>query len=440
MDLMKTVTNFLGVYKNALGVQDGLYKNDDGVLPTVWVRVVGSDIELVTNIKQLANEKLTRNIYFSATNFPHTNRYDCFSTSVFDGWMVPSTNYIFEVDDKTVTVTEMPKSIPFGEYKSLVYENTKNNILSVYEDGREGVLFYSGGIDSMTLMSFLRKFDLLSRTHIVFSLNATQELAAYRVPTRFAKVKEMERIISGECLSFNYVSTDIADIANVSNMFNGEFSRLLTYCSSHCETMFNNVTFIEGEGDALHLHTKQVMNDILMANGTVTDYSQEQRTDYYSSDASACKSPSYDTGIRNVVFRSKPYRGMNRVNGNKFAQPIINNGGFDLIRSLDMRGVDYRYAVDALLPKEYIRTNVGDSFDGLIMSEYAMDFDIIKDVFVRCDEITISDYEIPTALNHNEDGLRFLQEQYDSLSKDEYINLNSLISIAAMRHLSGLLH
>ena len=78
----------IGIFDNVLGADDGSYVNNDCELPSYWVKIEGDSIHIVTDPSKLRYENITRNIYFSSTSFPYTDKFDITKSSVFDGWSV----------------------------------------------------------------------------------------------------------------------------------------------------------------------------------------------------------------------------------------------------------------------------------------------------------------------------------------------------------------
>lgn len=430
----------IGTYKNILKAKNGVYRNDDSVMPSYWISRDGDDLRLVTDIGELRNEKLSRNIYFSATNFPHTNRYNCFKPSVFEDWLILTSNYVCEVKDDVITINSLPKVISYQDYQGRVYDNIVRNIHKIYETRPYGALFYSGGIDSMAILSFIKSLGYLPRTRVVFSKNMTQSQAAYLKPDRMGKILEMRDIIKDECLSFDMVETATNDIVDLFNRFGGDHFRMLTYCSSHCETKYSDLVLIEGEGDTVHLHTKQILHGIVTVNDSYSRFESLKTQPLYSADALSYVPGGEFNSFENVVLRTKMYRGISRINNNSFAQPIV-DGGFDLIRQLDFYGVEVIDSLNATLPRDFIHRNVGTLFDNCILTEFSLDFDIINSVMLPIKDLNLEHFTVPAELVHNIEGLTFLNEEINRFAKDRdgLVNLNTLISIGTLRYLNKLL-
>ena len=65
---------FFTQYKNVANFPDGVYRNIDTKFPSIWVKTDGDDLRIVSDIRDLKNEKILKDIYFSASAFPHKNR------------------------------------------------------------------------------------------------------------------------------------------------------------------------------------------------------------------------------------------------------------------------------------------------------------------------------------------------------------------------------
>ena len=68
---------------------------------------------------------------------------------------MPTGSYIFNDDGGVITKQIIPSTITLDEYQEALFNNIQTQIQEIYKKYKTVTLLYSGGIDSITLLSFI---------------------------------------------------------------------------------------------------------------------------------------------------------------------------------------------------------------------------------------------------------------------------------------------
>ena len=105
------------------------------------------DQKIVSDRALLKNQKLDCKIYLSASWSPLTTIRG--TDSAFVDWWIPSPSYKFSVINDSIKSETLTKNLDFQTYQTQIFDNIRNNLQNIYNQHKNVVLLYSGGIDSV---------------------------------------------------------------------------------------------------------------------------------------------------------------------------------------------------------------------------------------------------------------------------------------------------
>lgn len=396
--------------------------NLDFELPTI---AIDGNNDIITDF---TNCKISRDIYFRPNKFPYITRFDLRKGSCFKDLIFPSASFKFINNEPFMVV----KNLNFLDYKKFLYDEILDSILKIY-NGDDIVFFYSGGIDSIVILSFLLKLNLLSKTKIVTVLDATQDSPSALVNDIInqEKIKDLKKFLKNKIKSFDILNVDEKTIVDIYN--NGKFYDLVCHVSSYIMNLYNNNKFINGgHGNESFLHLNSVVHEILkIYPNKINDI--DKKRNYYCDFSSVTLEDLVGIEYKNLL--AKPWHRIH-IKNKKCFTPLSSDRIYSKLRKLDFSNISVNYLENVCMSREFINLNCNNLLDEFITHESIRDGDNISQCKIPTKEIDRSLLTIPDNLNHNQEGLDFLQWEISKITKNEDIDFNSLISIKMIQQLS----
>ena len=381
------------------------------------------DSEIVANIHILKNAKLAEQIYYSPSYCPAVHCYNSNDGSCFENYYI---SYIFNDDGGVITKQIIPSTITLDEYQEALFNNIQTQIQEIYKKYKTVTLLYSGGIDSITLLSFIINLNLLSRTNIVFFENKVTNSVKKNL------VYNLFQELNTKIKNIDILNITVDDIAY--NFNNGTYENLICYSTSTVIRNKKNQALIGGWfGNSTLLHKGNFIADILASDPEQINRCKEVVSkDYFY--ARSIKNYNFDKlnpTINHQYLFVKPW--LNLSNDTQTYAPLGNNNIFQLLRGLDFSTVDISVLTDATVARTIIHKNVGNTLDKFIEVEDLTDGDVLLPCNIPLNLLDITKLTIPKSLNHNERGLYYINSELDLAYKNQYIPLNSLTVIKALQ-------
>lgn len=399
--------------------------NLDFELPTI---AIDSNNDIVTDF---TNCKINRDIYFRPSNFPHITRFDIRKGSCFENLIFPTSSFKF-YNNKTLSPI---KNLSLNNYKNFLYDAIIQNIQQVYNSTNSVVFLFSGGIDSLVVLSFLIKLNLLPKTKIVSVLSTIQDAPSALVNNKLnqKKINDLKKVLNSKLKSFEIITLDKNSIIDIFNT--GDYYQLVCHVSSTILNLFTDNTFINGgHGNESLLHQRTNLYEILkIYPNKISDIDKENK--YYCSKYSSVTIDEGLTGIEYTEFIAKPWHKIS-TNNKKFFTPLGSKEIFSQLRLLDHSDIEVNCLEDVKLAREFINLNCNNLLDEFITHESIRDGDNISQCKIPTKEIDRSLLTIPDNLNHDQEGLDFLQWEISKITNNKDIDFNSLISIKMIQQLA----
>jgi hypothetical protein len=332
--------------------------------------------------------------------------------------------------------------VSLDQYVNQVYDQIANQIQQIYQHHAEVTLGYSGGIDSMVLLSFIAAQNLLSRTNIVCVENHTQTsmYAMHNHTDNKQKVTDLLANLKSKLKSISWFVVDTQDIAHSFN--HGNLEHVKCYTTYSILRKYNRTAFIFGyHGNQILLHKPLFVDELFLRNKISHQEFNEYlltHKNFYTQCLTRYNTSKEKIGVDRTHFLKKPWALMDGVNANRVYSPIGTRLTFDLLRSLDFDTVCLHDVADASVARHIIMRNVGTLFNDHIGSESLSDMDNLKDTLIPIELLNQQRLTIPAGLNHHPEGLDWIKHEIDSVKVSGVIPVNSLTSIKMLNWINQL--
>lgn len=409
-----------------------IYQNYD--LSSNYFLVHNDETKIVYDIHTLKNSKLAQQIYFSPSSCPIINRNNSNDGSCFEDYMIPTSAYTVAVTDVKIKIEKIPATESLTTYIDSVYFDIQNQLIKIYKQHTEVTLCYSGGIDSMVLLSFIINLNLLSRTNIIFFKNSvTNSIEKPLVLDLLCVLKSKANNVEILNITFD----DVADSFNYES-----FEQLLCYATSSILRRTKNNAFIFGwHGNQILLHKNIFIDEILLTSPSQLERCKElihSDNKFYTQSLKKYNFDEHKISLAQRYMLMKPWDKLNGINQNSVYSPIASDYTFQLLRRLDYSDIDVNVIIEASVAKEIIQRNVGNSLSMYYDIEDVTDGDVLLPCNIPLELIDINKLVIPDTLNHDPHGLTYITNEIQLAHKNQFIPLNSLVVIKALQWIDRL--
>jgi len=135
-----------------------LYNTEDGNYNVIFESISGE----ILRFPDLKNYQLNEKIYYNPSMFPYISRVTT-DGCLYDELFIPSGHYSFVNNKKLILEQKLSLQKYIDDYYSLLIKTFTNIIAS----NQKFVLSFSGGIDSLVVLSFFDKLNALDKIQIV---------------------------------------------------------------------------------------------------------------------------------------------------------------------------------------------------------------------------------------------------------------------------------
>jgi hypothetical protein len=414
------------------------YRNHDLDLNKFLIK----DGHIVTDIAELKPHQLSREIYFRPSYAPLVSEADADLGSCFNGYSIPTASFSYQVNDSGISCIKHEPKLDLDDYIRLIHQDIGRQIINVYQMHKQVTLAYSGGIDSMVLLSFIMAYGLLSRTNVVCVENHTQ-ISAHAMHNH-ADNKQLVLLLLNKLKpklkSTTWHHIDVEDLAYSFN--HGKLEHLKCYTTHAILRRYHDSAFLFGyHGNQILLHKPLFVDElILQGKVSVTDAETylSNTKNYYTQCLRLYDCNKEKIGVDRTHFLKKPWSLMDGINGNRVYAPIGSTLTFDLLRDLDFSSMSLPVIADALVARHIIGLNVGTELDEFIGVESLSDMDNLQDSMIPVDLLDPSWLTVPNSLNHHPEGLDWITEQIAQARVTGLIAINSLTSVKMLHWINQL--
>jgi len=321
----------------------------------VLIRVNNDHITART-LEQLIQDsacKVDHMICHSPETFPWVDHTHLKHT-VFKDWVAPSFYITFKESHGSIITETLPQhTIPLEQYIQTARNKIENNVKNLFNNSKNMMLLYSGGIDSILLISYLIKYNRLKDTPLIYCYNENADNTVQQ--DRF----DLEKSLGLNIEVINISKKILIDYANQSDPF--KFNNYQSYWLA--ETFKDKTILIGNEGNSVLLHKwewlKRLGKPATKKNIYVT--SCYDQIDW---------NKSIDLDHNTISFIEPYSRSWN--NGEDFAHmlsPISDVSLMQMLPFVDIRNMNPNFVGDAELIRTMIYNNVKHELDSLITTE-----------------------------------------------------------------------
>jgi hypothetical protein len=313
----------------------------------------------------------------------------------------------FSYEDKTGIIKAKHfkrKKISLEHYinrlKTIVDFNIKQTFLN-----KKLILAYSGGIDSLVILSFIIKNNLQNKITLV---NFTNNLSN-PIPRSFAYEKKIG-------LDVQKFDINLKELITIANSSDNTFIRLYTSFSFLQKFKNSNIIFgYHGNQSLLHkkIFLEQIKKDVTQVG--------------YCSSLNNWKVEKNCIPLEEHCLVRHKWHRLNGINLCNIFYPLGNNEIFEMIRQIDWQNIDPHVISDARVARRIIQDNVGHLLDPIVTNENLADNEtIVGDLQIPLKKLNKKIFEIDNFCSQR--GYGWLISEYNTAKQTGSIKLNSLVS------------
>jgi hypothetical protein len=321
----------------------------------------------------------------------------------------------FTVKENTIThYIKDNKKIKLEAYEKIIHEILLNKFKQ-FKSKTNLKFLYSKGIDSLVILSYLIKLNLINKVELFsFKNNHTKQND---------KIFTYEKQLGININVFNIDENTIIDAINSENYYN-----VFCYSTYKVFNKFKNSNIIYGfHGNQSLLHKDIFLHQI--------------KKD--PSEIGYCKSlENFKLDFNNIIpieyhnLIIRPWKKLNGIHNNTLLDPLGDNEIFDLVRNLEWSSIDPNYVVNACLARKLIKLNVGTLFDCLIKEENLNESDKINhSQLIDLNKIKDTIINIPQSSRHNTEGLGYIKTKVKEAIHRRVISLETVILLLSIKTL-----
>ena len=418
---------------------DGVYYNVEPSPLSNFIFIKNPETNFsIKKTSELTYQPLCEKIYYQPGNFPYFEidiRRGCF----YEDCYIPPNAFTFHCKDNVVNVKSKPDNyITLAQYTEILYQKVKEKVKNILDNHDHIVLLYSGGIDSMTVLSFIIAMGGLPKTTIVnfdnFFVNEHPDLVR-NSKTKSKSIDDLKKLLHRKCKDFIRTPVGNDDWLWATN--NGSYSHMKSYLSTTAMRMFNNSAVIAGNhGNNALFHYEYYFDWILESSPDIEKTKLELQEIFKNKKLYMNSFFSYDVNKELMPLRyckqqlHKFWEELGGLNRNSFYNPL--EVDLKLCRTVDMQTVKPIDVMDCRVGREIINRNVGTMLDEFIIHRGEKDGDNYEKKSFHRSKFNPTLFEIPENITHNKFGKQWLQD----LLNQEIIETNTIQSIKVLQHIS----
>jgi hypothetical protein len=366
-------------------------------------------------------EKLSEKIYYYPSGFPFlapVSNYNINVGTAWKNWIYPDFNNFFEYDrkkNKIISSKIQRKKISFDFYYKTIREIIDFKIEDLFKNNNEKLVIfcYSGGIDSLCILSYLLKKNLQSKVKLLYIKNT---LAKFRHKTFEVEEKNGFNVIQQEILL-----DDLLDSINTL-----DYKKVLCFVNYTVCKRFPKSLILNGNtGNSTLLHKKIFLEQI----------KKKVYKDGYCTSLNGYAPNEDTTDLKDQCLVLKPWDNLQGIFNCKLFSPLQGENLYELVRSIDWKKINPHVISNAELGRKIINHNVGSVLDSLIIEENQNESDtILGDVTIPLKKLPNKIFAI-SKNNHDILGYRWLLSEHEKAKKDGLIKLNTVLSFLLQKFL-----
>lgn len=389
------------------------YTMNNGRNYDVLIKVENETITAKTFEQILIDDtiKLSRELYFNPICFPWVNHKNLKNT-MFVKWQAPSFYDKFKVENNTITVEKLDtNTISLNDYIKIAKDTIEKNIKNFLDTSTDFLLLYSGGIDSLLLLSYLIKYDRIKDTRLLYYTDSEKNIKDFTY----------EKNSLGINIEYLHIDKDdVYEYINDPDPF--KCRECLNYIFLN---KFKNTVLLNGnEGNSVLFHkwewTKRLGKPPII-----------QEPMYVNSCNTIDWSVPADLNHATISLIEPYSRSWNNPNFKNIISPISDLSLMKMLPFVDIRDMSPDFVPQATMVRDMIHNNVGNILDKLIVEETESWLRPLTKYKFKIDKIDHEAININYRSNkikrHDLLGLSTFYRSTKSLMKDNEIDFRSLL-------------
>jgi len=377
----------------------------------IFVKIKNQSI-IARTMEQLINDLvyLSDKIYYNPSYFPLVSRDDLRSGTAWKDWLCPNFDTQFTYKDNMIIIgTTRKNKISINQYIEKLEKILDSNISEIIRKNKNSKLFlcYSGGIDSVLILSYLIKKKLQDK---VVLINFSNIITSKKINTF-----DFEKKLGFEVQTIKIGLDELITACNT-----GEHEIAICYTTYTLLNLYKNCTFVFGfHGNQSLLHKKIFLEQI----------NKEVSKKGYCSSLNNWKTTKNPTPLEEHCLLMKPWHKLDGTNDCKIFTPLGNEEIFEMVRSIEWNNIDPHIISDAKVARQIINENVGNLLDPIILEEDIGELDnVIGDLDIPMDKLDNQLFKIQEKSCHDKKGYDWLLFEYGRAKVKNSIKLNTLLS------------
>lgn len=416
-------------------LKDGMYCNREPGLLRDTLFVDFNDYSLKT-IDELKTVQLEEKIYYSPSRFPRLNKLTSFGTAWKNCYAL-SCSYDYEVkNNKAKIILGQEPKIHINDYCEQYHSAIKQEIIKIYSQHNDIVLQFSGGIDSLVLLSYIVKLGYAKRTTLVnfenYFIEDHPDLIRNNIKKNLARTKLML-----DCKNYfsDFIIMELTDEDWLWAANNCTYTQCQLYGSMKILKNFPNTALITGHhGDQTLLHDTMWINHIFASSKniqkTLDQYTANlQNKSLYMNNYLEFDAYGQHYFLQDYTWHLKYWNDLNGYNGCNVYTPLSTDTR--LCRYIDIDSLTLLDIMDASVAKFIINKNVDQDFNEYITHQGNLDGDVFSKKYFEKSKFSANLLDIPKNINHSM-GLSWLEK---SLC-ESIIETNTIISLKMLQYIS----
>ena len=394
--------------------------------------------QLVLDIGDIRNCQLSEKIYYRPNVCPLVDIKDSQQGSCFKDYLIPTGSYYFEQTDQGLTSNTLIKSLNLTDYIDSIHHEITNNVLNIFNHNNKVVFCFSGGIDALTVLSYIIKLGFVNRIQFAVYHNKISR-AIDTVYYNFKQQELINKLANNLNVGIDYV--EITEEKLVDRINNRSVDHVRAYATSCLFDSYTDTSFVTGHhGNQILLHKDIFWDEIILqqpsAKEEIKNFLHNNKT-FYTAILAHYNLNRPMVPIEHVYLTPRMWNWFDGINGNRVYGPLGNNQLFQLLRTVDFKTVSIESIAHASVARELIARNVGSMLDEYIVKENLTDNDSLAHVQkIALDKIDPNVLIIPENLNHSPEGYQWLINELDQARQTGWITINVLVTLKTLQKLS----
>ena len=428
------------LYKN-FALPDNARMNLDQNMHKFFVRFDDEDHAEIVDLPLAEEHQLNPDIYFSPSYCPLISASDYTKGTCFENLFIPTAAHFFvPARDQQYRMEHLPTDITVDFYIEYLDQSIAQSIHNIYHTNKTVILAYSGGVDSLVLLSYIIGLGYGDRTALAIMKNWTQghDSCLHKNTEALDLVCGLIEQWRSQLLAVYWYDINVNDVCEIYNR--GDLVDIKCYSAKHILSCHSDTAFIFGwHGNQVLLHKDIFLDEILLKQpGWIARLKGhiDSLPDFYTRGLKhyRCDRDFISLARRHLV--PKPWSLLNGTNRNRVYDPLADNNLLLLTRSLDFGKIHPDIILDAKVARTLISLRC-DKLSAYIGRESIKECDMLAQIDLPSDRLDRSRLKIPDTVRHNDQGLRYVRNELEQISTRGYLPINSAVSLRSLQFIAS---